>query len=258
MFDKILTHFISLEIDIKNLAELKKYIDFCLKNKVSKQKFKTAHHHIIPKSVDCSISDLIINSWNGCYLLHKDHYEAHYLLTKAINNTSILFAFCSMNNKDLKNGRLREEDLIGCDEFNTLMIERNKKMGEIQSKRWLDYHPFSIENSSKEKRDDRAVKMVKARNKVKDSGLTSFQEGAIKGGETRINNGNGTSIAFKGVNTMIKDIDENGMNGLERRSLKSANSKRGKKLIISTCPHCNKTGGGGNMKRYHFDNCKIK
>jgi len=23
-----------------------------------------------------------------------------------------------------------------------------------------------------------------------------------------------------------------------------------------TCPHCNKTGGAGNMKRYHFDNCK--
>jgi hypothetical protein len=23
-----------------------------------------------------------------------------------------------------------------------------------------------------------------------------------------------------------------------------------------TCPHCNYTGRGGNMKRYHFDNCK--
>ncbi|MCD6436177.1 MAG: hypothetical protein J7L15_07295, partial [Clostridiales bacterium] len=26
----------------------------------------------------------------------------------------------------------------------------------------------------------------------------------------------------------------------------------------STCPHCNKTGTGGNMKRYHFNNCKHK
>jgi hypothetical protein len=24
----------------------------------------------------------------------------------------------------------------------------------------------------------------------------------------------------------------------------------------STCPHCGKTGGSGNMLRYHFDNCK--
>lgn len=25
-----------------------------------------------------------------------------------------------------------------------------------------------------------------------------------------------------------------------------------------TCPHCEKTGGATNMKRYHFDNCKKK
>jgi hypothetical protein len=29
-----------------------------------------------------------------------------------------------------------------------------------------------------------------------------------------------------------------------------------KKKII--CPYCNKIGGAGNMKRYHFDNCKHK
>ena len=28
--------------------------------------------------------------------------------------------------------------------------------------------------------------------------------------------------------------------------------------IQVTCPHCNKTGGATNMKRYHFDNCKKK
>jgi len=27
---------------------------------------------------------------------------------------------------------------------------------------------------------------------------------------------------------------------------------------IDCCPHCNTSGGGGNMKRYHFDNCKEK
>ena len=24
----------------------------------------------------------------------------------------------------------------------------------------------------------------------------------------------------------------------------------------TTCPHCGKQGGGGSMKRWHFDNCK--
>jgi len=26
----------------------------------------------------------------------------------------------------------------------------------------------------------------------------------------------------------------------------------------ATCPHCDKVGGAGNMKRYHFDNCKMR
>ena len=27
---------------------------------------------------------------------------------------------------------------------------------------------------------------------------------------------------------------------------------------ILTCPHCGKTGGVSNMKRYHFDNCRLQ
>jgi group I intron endonuclease len=34
-------------------------------------------------------------------------------------------------------------------------------------------------------------------------------------------------------------------------------SCKGKRKTIE-CPHCNLKGGGGNMKRYHFDNCKTK
>jgi hypothetical protein len=31
-----------------------------------------------------------------------------------------------------------------------------------------------------------------------------------------------------------------------------------KNMIKLTCPHCNKVGGKNLMKRYHFDNCKIR
>lgn len=37
----------------------------------------------------------------------------------------------------------------------------------------------------------------------------------------------------------------------------SAACKGHKKTIIQ-CPHCQKIGGAGNMRRYHFDNCKEK
>jgi hypothetical protein len=35
-------------------------------------------------------------------------------------------------------------------------------------------------------------------------------------------------------------------------------SKTGMKYKESVCPHCGKKGGGGNMVRYHFENCKLK
>ena len=37
---------------------------------------------------------------------------------------------------------------------------------------------------------------------------------------------------------------------------KMSNSKKGIPKPKITCPHCNKTGGTPQMKRYHFDNCK--
>ncbi len=32
---------------------------------------------------------------------------------------------------------------------------------------------------------------------------------------------------------------------------------QGKRQVV-VCPHCSVEGGGGNMRRYHFDNCKVK
>lgn len=32
---------------------------------------------------------------------------------------------------------------------------------------------------------------------------------------------------------------------------------KGKREVVQ-CPHCEVSGGGGNMRRYHFDNCKAK
>lgn len=33
---------------------------------------------------------------------------------------------------------------------------------------------------------------------------------------------------------------------------------KGKSYKTVICPHCNKEGGGGSMKQWHFDNCKFK
>jgi hypothetical protein len=38
---------------------------------------------------------------------------------------------------------------------------------------------------------------------------------------------------------------------------KKMQAMRGKREVV-TCPHCGVQGGGGNMRRYHFDGCKHK
>nr|DAF60642.1 MAG TPA: intron associated endonuclease [Podoviridae sp. ctwJH20] len=38
---------------------------------------------------------------------------------------------------------------------------------------------------------------------------------------------------------------------------KLSNACKGKRQIV-VCPHCLLEGGGGNMRRYHFDKCKVK
>ena len=42
------------------------------------------------------------------------------------------------------------------------------------------------------------------------------------------------------------------------KALKGLPGNLGHKYTKVICPHCKKKGGGGNMKRYHFDNCKNK
>jgi hypothetical protein len=42
----------------------------------------------------------------------------------------------------------------------------------------------------------------------------------------------------------------------EKKAQRSA-AMRGKREVVE-CPHCQVKGGGGNMRRYHFENCKAK
>lgn len=41
-------------------------------------------------------------------------------------------------------------------------------------------------------------------------------------------------------------------------SRSKVNQPASRALRVVICPHCNKEGKGGNMSRYHFDNCKRK
>ena len=44
----------------------------------------------------------------------------------------------------------------------------------------------------------------------------------------------------------------------EETKARMSASQTGKKQLKVTCPYCEKVGGGHAMKRWHFDNCKLK
>ena len=53
-----------------------------------------------------------------------------------------------------------------------------------------------------------------------------------------------------GKNTGPQSLAHRLASGIPKRGMKY------KSQYKITCPHCNKTGGSANMKRYHMDNCK--
>ena len=55
----------------------------------------------------------------------------------------------------------------------------------------------------------------------------------------------------------ISDAGKGKTHSAETRQ-KMSDAKKGKTHKLVTCPHCGLVGRGGNMTRYHFDNCKKK
>ncbi len=105
------------------------------------------------------------------------------------------------------------------------------------------------------KRKDVAQKISKAKKGKKNPKVSEFAK--KRKGELNSFYGKSHSDEFK---QMMRDL-KTGVPLTEQHkiSLSMAGKNRGPynyKDKQQTCPHCGTTGGGGNMKRYHFDNCK--
>ena len=144
MKTKILQEFLNSDIKIKSKEKLKQYIDYCIDNNQKERLHKedgyskSSYHHILPKSLFPLYSKLKENPWNGTHLLYSDHYYAHWLITESIDDYGQLHAFVAMHNKDIKNGRIEEKDLIPKDEFQEKMEEKNKKHSETMMKEFIN------------------------------------------------------------------------------------------------------------------------
>ena len=131
---KIMKEFSVLSENIVDILALEKYVDFCITNsKKDKIKGETTSHHILPAAETLpfkKFKNLKENPWNLSELTFADHYKAHYMLMKAIDHFSTVFAFAAMHNKDLKLKRISEIDLIEDCEFQKIWAKRNEKIKE--------------------------------------------------------------------------------------------------------------------------------
>jgi group I intron endonuclease len=70
------------------------------------------------------------------------------------------------------------------------------------------------------------------------------------------------AVGFVGCSNPKTDDHKNAIGSAIKKSWqneeirqKRTESMKGKRSVV-VCPHCQVSGGGGNMRRYHFDKCK--
>ena len=85
-------------LDIKDTPELKRYMEFVIKNKITKREDPHGEkHHLFPRALYPQFEKA---KWNQFYLRATDHIRAHYYLYKALpNNVKVLFALNMMLNR---------------------------------------------------------------------------------------------------------------------------------------------------------------
>ena len=125
------------KLEIKSEEYLEEYIEFCLRNS-NKDKYDCIHH-ILPKSRLLPFerySNLRENPWNSAYLSYADHFKVHWMLAMAIKHKSISFAFNSMKNTDISNGRITE-DIV--DHYSEYYGELRKENSSFMSEQLSNY-----------------------------------------------------------------------------------------------------------------------
>jgi len=248
-----------------NLINSRKDLNRNMKNGVYEK------HHIIPKCLDGT------NDKNNLILLTpREHYVAHRLLYKQYTGKKkallayAFFCLCRNNNQQRKITS-RQYDLA------------KKYMSESSNGQ---NHPSFGKKYSKEFREDISKRMTGQGNhrygkKSWNSGLTKETSDILKTiGENAKNKWKTQDHPLLGYkhSDEAKQNMSNAMKGLHKSQEhkdKISKTLTGRKLPkeqvlkmslarkdipqrIVKCPYCGKDGGVSAMKRWHFDNCKMK
>jgi hypothetical protein len=217
----------------------------------------TEKHHILPKSLrGTNKKENIIR------LTAREHFIAHWLLSKIYNNPQMTYAFWRMCNKsDNRNYTINSKTYSKTkEEFSILMKNR---VGTFTGRTHTDKTKLKMRNSQLGH-----IVTEETREKLSIS-HTGISTGPIHTDEhkdalRKRMLGNTFGSLSKGISRpplseahkqAISQSQLGKINSEETKD-KMNKSKTGKSFKLSICPHCNKSGGINNMKRWHFENCK--
>lgn len=181
-------------------------------------------HHILPKSMggDDSPNNLVL-------LTGREHMIAHILLTKCTAGSSyrsMIHAAWKMSMRFTVKPRVYEK--LKSERSRILSMRMKGSANPMFGKTFnmSDQHKNRISKAN--------------RGKVRTTAQKNAQSSARKG------DGNpfyGRNHSKETIEKMLIDRKDRGPNGPQS---------------TLTCPNCGLRGGKGNLKRYHFDKCKIK
>ena len=202
----------------------------------------TEKHHMFPKSMYGN-SDLIIE------LTAQEHFIAHQLLVKMFpKNRKLIYAARMMTINDNRSQKRNNNKLYAWLKESYAKIgqspESNKKRSETQT---------GLKQSDETKRKKSLALM----------GHFGWNKGMHHTDEAKrkmsyAQKGKKKSLEHRRKLSEARKGKTFGQHSIETKK-KMSEARKGRTFPQSkvTCPHCNMIGGAGNMKRYHFDNCKL-
>ncbi len=226
-----------------------------IEDRINKQEFSgySEKHHILPKSIGGAD-----NKENLIRLTAKDHFFAHRLLAK-IYKGKMIFAFSMML-------KTRGKGLATRHTYEALKIEIAKELSTLHKG-----VPTSDETKAKMSKAGKGKKHSKEWNDTVSRGqkgkvLTKEHKEKISKSTKGVKKpkGHGEKIAaFNRTRVFTDEHRENISKSLKGGKLSDVTRQRMREAVRKPrvnvdveCPHCGLVGKGGNMTRYHFNNCK--